>query len=551
MGGVSCTPQAPVDPTKYTITFDSQGGSEVAAQEVAENVAATAPEAPTKDGYTFVEWLNGETAYDWTSPVTGNLTLTAKWAVEKYTIDYKLPEGSTNDESNLVEYTIESETISELKDPKLPEGFTFLGWYTDENCTEEFVSIEKGSTGDVVIYAKYTDKQTFTVTYYIGDKANTKLEEKDAVFKLTGYDLFTDKECTKAYKDPITSDTTLYAKVKKMTVKFDSDGGSAVADAEVDYNTVVAKPTDPTKAENTFQGWTLDGKAYDFSAKVTKNITLKATWKANAAEDPEDPADPEEPTTPPASGEEDTEKNQAKVLWENEAGVEVSWSSNVVCNISAENCSSFNVDDEILITVIGCDPAAVDDAQVVLKAGDWSDLWNDNVNYTHMVGEKEFPYVITIAITDDMLTVMKEKGFFVSGTKSTVSKVEYKTALSYETTEYTDKALPATIVSELKDDDKVTVVYNVTQKEGEDPLIGYGIGSIVVNTEGWPNVDGGSIKHTQIGENESTFSASALKNAEGATEFGFNVNLWGGHDESSVNVIEAEFKKWIIHKVIE
>ncbi len=296
-GGVSCTPpQAPVDPTMYTITFDSNGGSEVAAKKVEENVAATAPEEPTKDGYDFVEWLSGETAYDWTAPVTGDLTLTAKWAVEKYTIDYKLPEGSTN-ESNLVEYTIESETISELKDPKLPEGFTFLGWYTDENCTEEFVSIEKGSTGDVVIYAKYTDKQTFTVTYYIGDKANTKLEEKDAVFTLTGYDLFTDKECTKAYKDPITSDTILYAKVKKMTVKFDSNGGSAVEEAKVDYNTAVAKPTDPTLDGSTFQGWTLDGKAYDFNSKVTKDITLKATWKANAAEEPEDPTTPTIPTT--------------------------------------------------------------------------------------------------------------------------------------------------------------------------------------------------------------------------------------------------------------
>ena len=293
-GGVACTqPETPA-PTTYTITFDSG----VESISVEEGAVAKEPAKPTKDGYTFVEWLNGETAYDWTAPVTGNLTLTAKWAVEKYTIDYKLPEGSTNDESNLVEYTIESETISELKDPKLPEGFTFLGWYTDENCTEEFVSIEKGSTGDVVIYAKYTDKQTFTVTYYIGDKANTKLEEKDAVFTLTGYDLFTDKECTKAYKDPITSDITLYARVKKMTVKFDSNGGSAVAEAKVDYNTAVAKPTDPTLAGSTFQGWTLDGKAYDFNAKVTKDITLKATWKENAAKEPEDPADPTIPTIP-------------------------------------------------------------------------------------------------------------------------------------------------------------------------------------------------------------------------------------------------------------
>ena len=277
----------------YTITFDSG----VESISVEEGAVAKEPAKPTKDGYTFVEWLSGETAYDWTAPVTGNLTLTAKWAVEKYTIDYKLPEGSTNDESNLVEYTIESETISELKDPKLPEGLTFLGWYTDENCTVAFESIEKGSTGNVVIYAKYTDKQTFTVTYYIGDKANTKLEEKDAVFTLTGYDLFTDKEGTKAYKDPITSDITLYAKVKKMTVKFNSNGGSAVEDAKVDYNTAVAKPTDPTLAGSTFQGWELDGKAYDFNAKVTKDITLKATWKETAKE-------PEEPSTPPASGEE-------------------------------------------------------------------------------------------------------------------------------------------------------------------------------------------------------------------------------------------------------
>ena len=78
-----------------------------------------------------------------------------------------------------------------------------------------------------------------------------------------------------------------------MTVKFDSNGGSAVEEKKVDYNTAVAKPTDPTLDGSTFQGWTLDGKAYDFNAKVTKDITLKATWKANAAEEPEEPEEPE------------------------------------------------------------------------------------------------------------------------------------------------------------------------------------------------------------------------------------------------------------------
>ena len=61
MGGVSCTPpQAPVDPTMYTITFDSG----VESISVEEGAVAKEPAKPTKDGYTFVEWLSGETAYD-------------------------------------------------------------------------------------------------------------------------------------------------------------------------------------------------------------------------------------------------------------------------------------------------------------------------------------------------------------------------------------------------------------------------------------------------------------------------------------------------------
>ncbi|MBO5117540.1 MAG: InlB B-repeat-containing protein, partial [Treponema sp.] len=289
MGGVSCTPQAPVDPTKYTITFDSQGGSEVAAQEVAENVAATAPEVPTKDGYTFVEWLSGETAYDWTAPVTGNLTLTAKWTPTEYKITY-LPEGVETD--NPTTYTIETETF-ELNAPtnQPVEGKpNFVAWHKGEKPTEgnwDIVdSIEKGTTGDLTIVAEFSDKEQITITI-TGDLTVTRSVGKGDPFAgETGYDLFyedgTALDTTKAVDAPL----TLKAKAKKMTVKFDSNGGSAVAEAKVDYNTAVAKPTDPTLDGSTFQGWTLDGKAYDFNAKVTKDITLKATWKANAAEEP-------------------------------------------------------------------------------------------------------------------------------------------------------------------------------------------------------------------------------------------------------------------------
>ncbi len=68
--------------TKYTVMFDSNGGSNVSKQSVARNTHANKPVEPTRDGYTFAGWYTDEeltNAYDFSSNVTGNLTLYAKW----------------------------------------------------------------------------------------------------------------------------------------------------------------------------------------------------------------------------------------------------------------------------------------------------------------------------------------------------------------------------------------------------------------------------------------------------------------------------------------
>ena len=67
---------------------------------------------------------------------------------------------------------------------------------------------------------------------------------------------------------------------KEYKVTFDSNGGSAVNSQTVKEGDVVTKPTDPTRENYSFGGWYLDDKAYDFSTKVTKDITLKAHWNA-------------------------------------------------------------------------------------------------------------------------------------------------------------------------------------------------------------------------------------------------------------------------------
>ncbi|MBQ6539588.1 MAG: InlB B-repeat-containing protein, partial [Oscillospiraceae bacterium] len=64
----------------------------------------------------------------------------------------------------------------------------------------------------------------------------------------------------------------------KCTVTFDSDGGTDVASQEVPKGDTAEKPTDPTKENCTFDGWTLNGDAYDFSLPVTEDITLVAKW---------------------------------------------------------------------------------------------------------------------------------------------------------------------------------------------------------------------------------------------------------------------------------
>ncbi len=70
------------DRESYKVTFNSAGGSAVAAQTVAEGETAAKPADPTKKGYTFAGWYNGSTRYDFNSLIMGNLTLTAKWTYQ-------------------------------------------------------------------------------------------------------------------------------------------------------------------------------------------------------------------------------------------------------------------------------------------------------------------------------------------------------------------------------------------------------------------------------------------------------------------------------------
>ena len=142
---------------QYTITFDSKGGSDVAAITQDYNTAVTAPAAPTKKGYTFAGWTP---AVPSTMPAE-NKTLTATWTPVNYTIGYDLAGGNVAT-ANPTSYTIESAAIT-LNNPT-KTGFDFAGWTgTELDAATKTVVIATGSTGDRSYTATWT-KQTFTVS---------------------------------------------------------------------------------------------------------------------------------------------------------------------------------------------------------------------------------------------------------------------------------------------------------------------------------------------------------------------------------------------------
>ena len=67
------------DSQLFKVTFDSDGGSSVANQYIIEGDKVVEPADPTKDGYTFVKWMNGEEEYDFNDEVTDHLSLKATW----------------------------------------------------------------------------------------------------------------------------------------------------------------------------------------------------------------------------------------------------------------------------------------------------------------------------------------------------------------------------------------------------------------------------------------------------------------------------------------
>ena len=106
----------------YTITFDTAGGSEIAPITQDYGTVITAPEAPTREGYTFIGW---DKEIPTTMPAE-NMTVTAQWEINQYTITF-----DTNGGSEIAPITQDYGTAITAPADPTREGYTFIGWDTE------------------------------------------------------------------------------------------------------------------------------------------------------------------------------------------------------------------------------------------------------------------------------------------------------------------------------------------------------------------------------------------------------------------------------------
>lgn len=145
INGTTNTPNPNGTPVTVTYAYGALGGT-YATQIVQAGEKAIQPDVPSRQGYQFTDWYLDDTKYDFNTAVTGNMTLTAQWTLDRYTISYNLNNGTAT--GNPDSYTVESDAIT-LNTPTRP-GYTFTGWSGtgldgENNMT---VTIEKGSTGE-------------------------------------------------------------------------------------------------------------------------------------------------------------------------------------------------------------------------------------------------------------------------------------------------------------------------------------------------------------------------------------------------------------------
>ncbi len=312
----------------FTVTFDYNDGKTAAKTvQVPQNTAIGSgiPSNPTRKGYTFAGWFNGENQLSAETVISEDVTYTAKWNPITYTISFNRNEG---------EGSMDSITATYDEDVALPlntftrAGYDFIGWNTYNSSSvaykdgETVKNLTDSAYKTVTLYAVWRGKPVAVtvdpnyegaeVTYRtgaVGSNYNSIITESGS----TKYSSISDpvrtgyifkgwfdaaeggNEISVSYKfdaDDAANGVTMYAHWQKgITVHFDGNGyKTSIKDKTVALDEVYKKLPYLTKsyypANKALDGWYVKNADGSFGEKVTTStvfsgdeVTLIAKWR--------------------------------------------------------------------------------------------------------------------------------------------------------------------------------------------------------------------------------------------------------------------------------
>ncbi len=299
---------------EYTVSFNSNGGSTVAKQTIKEGGKVNKPNDPTRSGYRFVEWQLNNKTYDFSTAVTSDITLVAKWEnmsdKKTYTVTF-----DTRGGGNIAKQTVkEGEKATKPNDPtNVNSDYTFVEWQLDGKTYDFNAPV----TANIILRAVWEECGRMPIgssTKTVKFNTNGGIDINDITFCLTcsskiielppstrnGF-IFVGWYADSEFKTKVEGaendiknanwvktscsnyETTLYAKWQNENdcpiidggagkiVKFNTNGGNNIEDLQICVTCApeaIVLPT-PTKIRSSFLGWYADP---NFQTKVYGDV---------------------------------------------------------------------------------------------------------------------------------------------------------------------------------------------------------------------------------------------------------------------------------------
>ena len=271
---------------KYTVTFDSDGGTEIASVQVEKGKKITKPEDPSKEHYVFDGWYLEDTEWVFESDtVTKNTALTAKWTPEVYSVTLKNYDGTVLATENVSYGSLPKYSATPEKPSDAQYTYAFSKWVDEAGNDASLSNIDK----NVTLTATFTSTlRSYKIIFKNGEQVlkeetvnygtlpaaptETPTKEADAQYTYTfkGWD----KEIAEV-KGEATYNAEFDSTLRSYKIIF-KNGEQVLKEETVNYGTLPTPPADmPTKEADaqytyTFKGWD----------KTVENVTGEATYNA-------------------------------------------------------------------------------------------------------------------------------------------------------------------------------------------------------------------------------------------------------------------------------